>query len=202
MPTLLQDEAPRVVPRSALRHRPLVPEVRPFVVASTPRASLERRKHEPHTTGGPPSRLRKKAHEIGSLLTLALGMLLTVSIIIAGQLVLQWIRTGLDDLHYGRPRTYQVDAVVGHGDSATSPTHFIALNLHSHVEVIECPAGNCTRARIYVGPVIYGNDSDLVPVTLAFPDPAHSGHPDMIVLFQGSRVVFHNVSGGFQPGWP
>src|SRR2546425_1583080 len=43
--------------------------------------------------------------------------------------------------HYGRPRTFQTDAVVGHNDSAASPSHFIAINLNRHVEVIECPGG-------------------------------------------------------------
>src|SRR5260370_1020298 len=40
---------------------------------------------------------------------------------------------------YGRPRTAQYDVVVGHGDSASSPTHFIALNLDAMVVVIELP---------------------------------------------------------------
>jgi len=38
-----------------------------------------------------------------------------------------WYNTWQDDMHYGRPRTYQVDAVVGHGDSAANPSHFLAV---------------------------------------------------------------------------
>ena len=38
-----------------------------------------------------------------------------------------WWSLHQDDVAYGRPRTAQYDLVVGHGDSASSPTHFIAL---------------------------------------------------------------------------
>jgi hypothetical protein len=48
-----------------------------------------------------------------------------------------WTQHSLDTLHYGYPRTYQTDAVVGHGDSPAHPSHFIALNLDGHLEVIE-----------------------------------------------------------------
>jgi len=57
MPTLIQDveDAPRAIPRSAIRHRPLSPhaQVKPFVVAQTPRATRGKPHYEPHTTGGP-----------------------------------------------------------------------------------------------------------------------------------------------------
>ncbi len=33
------------------------------------------------------------------------------------------------------PRTFQVDAVVGHNDSATNPSHFIAMNLNGRIEM-------------------------------------------------------------------
>ena len=42
----------------------------------------------------------------------------------------------------------------------------------------------------------------MVPVTLQFVDPHHTHHPDMIVQFQGTQVVFHNVHGAFQAGQP
>src|SRR6266702_6708870 len=51
----------------------------------------------------------------------------------------QWWQVTTDDWHYGRPRTYQTDQAVGHGDSAAHPSHFIALNIRSHIEIIEFP---------------------------------------------------------------
>src|SRR6266700_1721053 len=39
-----------------------------------------------------------------------------------------WWSVQVDDWHYGRPRTYQTDAVVGHnGDSTEHPSHFVAI---------------------------------------------------------------------------
>lgn len=50
-----------------------------------------------------------------------------------------WWHVTQDDWHYGRPRTYQMDAVVGHNDLPANPSHFIALNLNRHIQVIEFP---------------------------------------------------------------
>src|SRR5205085_6526134 len=47
---------------------------------------------------------------------------------------LSWWQVTTDDWHYGRPRSYQVDQRVGHGDAAI-PSHFIAMNLAHHVQV-------------------------------------------------------------------
>ena len=82
-----------------------------------------------------------------------------------------WWSLHQDDVTYGRPRTAQYDVVVGHNDSASHPTHFIALNLHATVEVIELPGGDSSKAKIYRGPQLFGPGADLYPVTLSFPDP-------------------------------
>ncbi len=127
-------------------------------------------------------------------------MLVALAAVLLGQLVVGWMTVARDDWHYGRPRTFQCDAVVGHADSPAQPSHFIALNLRGHIEVIELPGGDPSRTRIYQGPQIYGPGADLVPVTLQFSDPGHTHHPDMFVLFQGTQVVFHNRDGTFRPG--
>jgi hypothetical protein len=201
MPTLTQnvEDAPHVIPRSAIRHRPLSPhiQVKPFVVVQTPRATRGKPHHEPHTTGGSPSHTGTSRER--TIITLGIGMVLTFTLIFLGQLGLAWVNVTLDDLHYGRPRTFQTDAVVGHGDSVTNPSHFIAMNLRGHIEIIELPGGDPTHAKIYVGPQIYGSGADLVVVTLQFRDLQHNHHPDMLVLFQNGQAVFHNTGDGFQP---
>jgi len=116
-------------------------------------------------------------------------------------LVAGWWTTYQNDLHYGRPRTYQTDARVGHDDMDT-PSHFIALNLHGHIEVIECPGGDCTKAVVYVGPVLFGDGQDLAPVTLEFRDVNHDRQPDMIVHVQDQIWVFINDNGKFRPATP
>jgi len=73
------------------------------------------------------------------------------------------------------------------------------LNLHGRVEILEQPGGDPTKTKMYLGPQITGNGADRVPVTLVFVDPHHTHYPDMVVQFQGTQVVFHNVHGAFQP---
>jgi len=131
------------------------------------------------------------------MIGIGIGMVTAVLVVFLGQLVIGWMGTTWNDLHYGYPRTFQVDAVVGQGDSAAHPSHFIALNLHGQIEIIELPAGDASHAKIYLGPHLYGPDAGLMPVTLQFVDSRHTRQPDMVVLFQGQQVVFRNAQGSF-----
>ena len=83
---------------------------------------------------------------------------------IVGAIALNWWQGYQDDLRYGHPRTYQTDARVGHNDAQT-PSHFLALNLHHRVEVIEFPGGDATKAKVYLGPMLTGQTSDQDIVT-------------------------------------
>ncbi len=79
------------------------------------------------------------------------------------------------------------------------PSHFLTVNLHGRIEIIELPGGDASHARIYIGPQLYGADADLIPVTLSFIDVNSDHKPDMMINFQGTRVVFINDQGGFRP---
>lgn len=113
-----------------------------------------------------------------------------------------WWQVTQDDWHYGRPRTFQTNAVVGHNDSASNPSHFIALNLNRHIEIIEFPGGDATKAKIYAGPVLIGQGQDLTPVTLIFKDVTGNGKLDMIVNVGDSHFVYINENGAFRPARP
>ncbi|HET9920018.1 MAG TPA: hypothetical protein VFQ30_09285, partial [Ktedonobacteraceae bacterium] len=113
--------------------------------------------------------------------------------------VANWWQVTQDDWHYGRPRTYQVDQVVGHNDSAQKPSHFIAINLNRQVEVIEFPGGDATKAKIYIGPLLVGPGQYLAPVTLSFQDVNGDGKIDMIVNVQDSHFIFLNNGTSFSP---
>jgi hypothetical protein len=152
-------------------------------------------------------RLRKKGTKATQwqphpLLYLGMGMLTMLLLWVVLSAVVNWATTTLDTLHYGYPRTYQTDAWVGHNEQSSQPSHFIALNLEGRVEVIELPGGDATHARIYLGPQLYGPGNDLVPVTLSFVDVNGDHRPDMLINFQGSRVVFINDGQGFRPLQP
>ncbi len=157
---------------------------------------------QPRTSGllkpsRPTSRLR--FHWLVYVGLAMIGMLLCWVLLTA---FLGWWQVEQDDLHYGRPRTAHYDYVVGHGDSPANKSHFIALNLRRHVEVIECPAGDCSKARILLGPILIGPNQDLAPVTLTFKDVNGDGKPDIVVNVQDSHFVFINDSGTFRPTRP
>lgn len=91
-----------------------------------------------------------------------------------------------------------MDAVVGHNDSATHPTHLVAMNLQGHVEILEIPGGDASHARMLVGPTLTGDGSDLVPVTLQLVDRQGNHHPDLLVQCGAVELWFINKgSGGF-----
>ncbi len=109
-----------------------------------------------------------------------------------------WLTMTVDQLRYGYPRTYQVNAWVGQNEQTGTPSHFIALNLKGHIEIIEFPGGDASHARVFVGPQLYGPNADLIPVTLSFVDINHDHKPDMIVTFQNTHIIFINAQGTFR----
>ncbi len=128
-----------------------------------------------------------------------LAMLIMIVGWVAFNALASWWQTTQDDWHYGRPRTFQTDAVVRHNDSAIHQSHFIAVNLNRHVLIVELPGGDATKARIFNGPILVGSGQDLAPVTLSFQDVNGDGLLDMIVNVQDAHFVFLNGNGTFQP---
>ncbi len=219
------DTPTRLMPRSAVRYRPLGDgDARtdgdpPGALPITPIVKRASRLRQPDIEevvpddAAPPAPKRaprpgkrpvrsRPRHSIHPLLYLGVGMVVTVSILAVVIIVSSWVSTVLDDLHYGRPRTFQIDAYVGHHEAPGMPSHFIALNLRGHFEVIEFPGGDVTHARIYLGPQLYGPNADLVPVTLSFTDVHGDHRPDMILHFQGTQAVFLNDGTSFRPAGP
>jgi len=148
-------------------------------------------------------RMQKKSwHGAHPLLYLGVGMIAMLALWTLLTSAMSWWNTTWDDLHYGRPRTFQMDAFVGHNETIGTPSHFIAINLNGRIEVIEFPGGDGSKARIYLGPQLYGTGDDLIPVTLSFADVNGDHLPDMIIHFQSSRIVFINYQGGFRPLQP
>ena len=146
-----------------------------------------------------PSQLRRGPRRPHWLFFAGLAMLAMILSWVALSAVSSWWQTTSDDWRYGRPRTYQTDAVVGHRDSAQNPSHFIAMNLNRHIIIIEIPGGDVSKSVVYTGPTLLGPGQDLTPVTLSFQDINHNGTPDMIVNVQGSQFIFLNEKGTFVP---
>jgi len=110
-------------------------------------------------------------------------MIAMLAVWVLGSSLLAWVSYEHDNIVYGNPRTYQTDAVVGHGgDSTLHPSHFIAVNLNRQVIIVEFMAGNPAKSIDYVVPYyILGQGGNLTPVTLHFCDATGDGKLDMIV---------------------
>ncbi len=136
-----------------------------------------------------PALARRRRHPLvyisGTVAVMAFGYL---SFSVVGH----WWTGVQDDWHYGTPRTFQIDARVGHGDSQT-PSHFIAQNEHGHFYVIEVAGGDPSHTQIYVvGPTLQGDGADRVPITISFEDVNHDGKPDMVVQINDTHYVYIN----------
>ncbi len=136
------------------------------------------------------------------LIAVIVGMLVMAALVVALSAIGSWWQVHQDDVMYGRPRTFQIEAVVGHNDSPSNPSHFIFVNLNRHVVIIEMPGGDSAHARIYNGPTLFGDGQDLTPVTAEFRDVNGDGKPDMIVHIQDQRLVFINDGTQFRPLQP
>jgi len=167
----------------------------PLLIQSTKRGTTKPQPPEKNVFSG-------KVHW---LLPLGIGMIAMLVLWVAGSLFLAWSLARYDDFRYGNPRTYQTDAVVGHGgDSPAHPSHFIAVNLNRQAIVVEFPAGSQANAESYVVPYyILGPGGDKTPITLEFRDVTGDGKPDMIIHIhlqsQDQTFVFVNDGTKFRP---
>jgi hypothetical protein len=150
----------------------------------------------------PPRSLRSGRRSRVPWLAIIVGMVLTLGLFFGFSAFGSWWQLHQNDVTYGRPRTFQIDAVVGHQDSASKPSHFIFENLNGHVVIIEFPGGDPAHATIYTGPTLFGDGGDLVPVTGEFKDVNGDGRLDMIVHLQDQTIVFINNGTRFRPLQP
>ncbi len=130
---------------------------------------------------------------------IGIGMIVALLLVWGVSALTQWWDAHQLNATYGFPRTYQVDAVVGHDDRTAHPTHFIFLNLKGRVVIIELPGGKVANARIYNGPAIIGNNPDQVPVTADFQDVNGDGKIDMIVYVGTQQFTYINDGTEFKP---
>ena len=199
-----EDVLPSLMPRSAIKYTTTTaqPPViksgnRQYVIQTSPPPQTKtRRTTKPQNEEDEP-RPRRRVHWS---LVFGIGMAAMLTLWVLGNIAVQWWNTTQDDWHYGRPRTFQIDAVVQHNhDSSSIPSHFIAMNFRSHIEIIEFPAGDTLKAKIYPVAPLYGDSQSLTAVTLAFKDISGDGKPDMIIMVSNTHIAYINDNGQFRP---
>jgi len=219
----------KLAPRSAFRYRPMEDFIRDADAIEMPDGVLYRQGSDQiYAHNGPPpaslrarrtaerripqraasyeretepqaSRPRQPRRRFHWLFFLGLALLAMLAGYVGINAFGAWWQVHTDDGTYGRPRTFQADAVVGHHDSESHPSHFLALNLNRYVIVIEIPGGDVSKSVIYSGPVLLGNGQDLTPVTLSFSDVNGDGKPDMVLHILDQTIIFINNGTKFVP---
>lgn len=159
-------------------------------------------KRHPVATDEVVIRKRRQKEGMHWMVFMGVGMLVMLVLWILGIAALNWVNSERDTMTYGYPRMFQTDYVVGHNDSSSNPSHFIALNLNRHVEVIELLGGDGSHARIYMVVTLVGDGQELTPVTLSFKDVNNDGKPDMLIHIGDQTLVYINDNGQFRPVKP
>src|SRR5579883_3176486 len=111
------------------------------------------------------SRRRTSALRLHWLTWVGVGMAVMLLGWVLITLLASWWHGEQDDLHYGRPRTFQIDVVVGHHDSPAHPSHFIAQHLGTHYYVIDLSNRDPSNIRIIVHMTDTGTWEDLNHIT-------------------------------------
>jgi hypothetical protein len=137
---------------------------------------------------------QKKVHW---LLYVGVGMIAALALWVTASTFLAWGTEKYNDIIYGNPRFYQTDYVVGHNNDTAHPSHFIALNLHGQVVIVEFPAGDPTKSIDYIGPSLIAVGDEKIPITLSFSHLNNDKNVDMIVHIQDKEVHFCNNGAKF-----
>lgn len=133
------------------------------------------------------------------LTTLALTGALALLLYLGITSLIDWAQVKRDDMRYGRPRTSQLDAYVGHNEGAGTPSHFIALNLNRRVTIVEFPGGDVSKPQVIAGPYLFGRSEDLTVVRMETQEINGDDKPDLIVRVKDERLVYINENDTFRP---
>jgi hypothetical protein len=115
---------------------------------------------------------------------------------------IQWVQVKIDDMQYGRPRTMQIDAYVGHNEADGVPSHFVAMNLNRRVTIIEMQGSDPTKINTIIGPYLFGQGEDLAPVQISAQDLNGDNKADLIVSVNNEQLFYLNDGASFKLATP
>jgi hypothetical protein len=136
------------------------------------------------------------------LFFIGLGTLITLILWMGVTQLLAWGTNEYNALVYGSPRTFQLDAVVGQGDSRQHPSHFESINLHGVVTILEFPAGDARSVHILATYTVPEPQADQAVALLRFLDVNQNGKPDLLINIDGTQSVLVNDGTTFRPPTP
>ncbi len=133
----------------------------------------------------------------GNIAYLVTGILALLALYVLLNSAFNVGRVMIDDMKYGRPRTFHLTANVGRAEEAGAPTHLVAMNLDRQVVILEIPGGDATKIRTLPGPYLFGAGEDLTPVTMRLADMNSDSAPDLVVRIKDEEMVYINRDGAF-----
>ncbi|HST05424.1 MAG TPA: hypothetical protein VLQ48_11915 [Chloroflexia bacterium] len=172
------------------RVAPSLPWRRDETARPAPTREMER------ATAQAPAR-QEKVVEARSVMMIAGAAVMVVVLYAVVSAAVQWTQVKLDDLQYGRPRTMQLDAYVGHNEADGVPSHFVAMNLNRRVTIIEMPGGDSAKISTILGPYLFGQGEDLTPITLSSTDLNGDGLADLSVNVKNEQLLYLNDGSAF-----
>lgn len=134
---------------------------------------------------------------VGNIAYIITGILALLAAYVLLSSVIGFGRTLIDDVKYGRPRTFHLTANVGRPEEANAQTHLIAMNLERQVVILEIPGGDATKVRTLPGPYLFGAGEDLTPVTMRLADMNGDGADDLVVRVKDEEMVYLNRDNSF-----
>lgn len=144
------------------------------------------------------STLRRSRWPIASAVHLLTALLTLAAVLALGAVGAVRLKELRDNLRYGSPRTTQLDAFLGHGETRGVPTHLIAMNLHRRVVLVEFPGGDASSPKVQVGPYLFGAQSDATPVRMELRDMDGDGAQDVVLDIDNEWLVYLNRDGGLR----
>jgi len=197
------------VPRRASRLRLLKTPRETDEVDSEKKRNSSRPDPDDHKENRRSPTRQPRQRNVHWLMLVGIGMTLAIVLCLLGALLWTWGLGIHDDWTYGKTRTYHLEAVVGDSDSPAHPTHFVAMNLHGQVDIIELPAGDVAHAKIYPGPHLPWTNADKAVVTLEVKAVNGDHRPDLVIHIRGepdlffqqpaATLVMLKSESGFQP---
>jgi hypothetical protein len=149
-----------------------------------------------------PGPLSMKVVQARTVAMLAGLCLAALSFYVLLSMAIEWTQVKLDDFQYGRPRTMQMDAYVGHNEVEGVPSHFVAMNLNRRVTILHMPGGDSAKVSTIVGPYLFGEGEDLTPVTLNAQDLNGDKLADLVVSVKSEQLLYLNDGTTFRLATP
>lgn len=180
------------------RRGPLAPQDLPAEVRQTARHQTHAPQQAANSARKPSESITIRGLQAKAIAMLAGAAIAALALYVAVSAAVEWTQVKVDDLQYGRPRTTQLDAYVGHNEAAGVPTHFVAMNLNRRVTVLELPGGDSAKATAIVGPYLFGEGEDLTPVQEAAEDVNGDGKPDLVLSVKSEQLIYLNDGAAFK----